>query len=130
MILYHAADLFWATKIKKTAESQGLPCRPVRSLEMLQSRLADSPVRALLVDLDSPELSLDLVRALRGMDQADPLDPERKITIVAFGPHIATDLFESARQAGADRVLARGALERNLDQVLAQLAGPPSCPPS
>ena len=30
MILYFANDLVWATRIKRTAEADGIACRPVR----------------------------------------------------------------------------------------------------
>src|SRR5688572_17399647 len=55
MIVYCAADLLWATRIKATADSLAIPCRPARSVDMLKARLADSDVRAVIVDLDAPE---------------------------------------------------------------------------
>jgi CheY-like chemotaxis protein len=118
MIVYFAADLLWSTRIQGTGKQVGIPCRPVRSVEMLRARLADSDVRAVIVDLDGPETALELIRALRG---DPPLDPERKIRIVAFGPHVAVELFEQARAAGADSVLARGAFDRRLPELLAEL---------
>lgn len=42
MILYFAADLLWASKIKLTADAIGIVCRPVRSVSMLEARLADT----------------------------------------------------------------------------------------
>jgi hypothetical protein len=124
MILYCAADLLWATRIKATAESLGVPCRPVRSVEMLEARLADSTVRALIVDLESGETGLLLIRALRGENKNPGRDPDRTIQILAFGPHIALELFEQARAAGADRVLARGAFDRQLPEILRALDAP------
>ncbi|MEX2219762.1 MAG: hypothetical protein WD749_13495 [Phycisphaerales bacterium] len=92
----------------------------MRSLDMLRARLADCDVRAAIVDLDAPDVAIDLIRALR-----DPSGPAagRSVRIVAFGPHIATELFEQARAAGADAVLARGAFDRRLPEILAELAG-------
>src|SRR5262245_18800779 len=124
MILYCAADLLWATRIKATAESLGIPCRPARSVEMLEARLADSAVRALIVDLDSGEAALSLIRALRGENNKPGRDPDRAIQILAFGPHVALELFEQARAAGADRVLARGAFDRQLPEILRVLGAP------
>jgi hypothetical protein len=118
MVLYHAADLLWATKIKKTGEAAGVACRPVRSVEMLEARLADSDVRGLVVDLDAPDVSLELIRAMRGEGGRDPT---AKVRIVAFGPHVAVELFEQARQAGADEVLARGTFDRRISEVLTAL---------
>lgn len=120
MLLYFAADLIWASKIKATAEALGLACRPVRTLEMLEARLADSPVRALLLDLDAPEMALTLLARLRGENATDA---EKKLRVVAFGPHVQKDVLQAARDGGATDVLTRGALEHNLEEVLLALAG-------
>ena len=125
MILYCAADLIWATRIKATADSLGIPCRPVRSLEMLDARLADSPVRAVILDLETADTSLGILRALRGQAGSPGRDPDRAIAVLAFGPHVATELFQQAREAGADQVLARGAFDRNLPDILRALAAGP-----
>lgn len=147
MILYSASDLIWATKIKGTADSIGTPCRPVRNLEMLEARLADSDVRGLIVDLDAPDLALELIARLRqsasppdpspgavpssqpagpgtssGDDAPATIDPTR-VRILAFGPHVNKDLLQQARDAGADDVLPRGAFDANLAEILINLDG-------
>ncbi len=138
LILYNAADLMWASKIKATAESLGLAARPVRTLDMLEARLTDPnpphPV-ALLVDLDSPpELALSLIDRAREFNtshtatspDANPphLTPNtsRRLRILAWGPHVAKDLLDAAKSHGADEVMTRGSLNHNLDQVLVRLA--------
>jgi CheY-like chemotaxis protein len=85
---------------------------------MLEARLADSPVRGLIVDLDMGDLGVDLIRRIRQDERA------RGVSIVAFGPHVAADLFAAAREAGADRVMARGAFAERLPEVVTTLAGP------
>ncbi len=120
MILYLASDLIWATKIKGVAEHLGLPCRPVRTPEMLEARLADSDVAAVLLDLEKPDEALAMIARLRG-DGASEQD--QKIRVVAFGPHVLVELFQQARDAGADEVLARGVLDRNMPEILLTLAG-------
>ncbi|MEC9373956.1 MAG: hypothetical protein VYC34_08935, partial [Planctomycetota bacterium] len=80
----------------------------------------DSDVRALIVDLDAPELALDLIRRLREPDRDQP--PNR-IRIVAFGPHVARQTLQAARDAGADDVMPRGAFDHNLTDILITLAG-------
>jgi hypothetical protein len=122
MILYLAADLLWASKIKGTADAMGIAARPVRSVEMLVARLADSPVTAILLDLDKPDEAFAMLARLRGTDAGDR---ERRVRVLAFGPHVATELFKRARDLGAERVLARGAFERALGEILADLAGEP-----
>jgi hypothetical protein len=120
MILYLAADLIWGTKIKGTAESLGLQARPARSLEMLEARLADSPVAAIVLDLEKPEEALAMIGRLRG---ASASDSERSIRIVCWAPHVETERMEQARQAGADQVMARGAFDHNLPRILMDLSG-------
>jgi hypothetical protein len=126
MIVYSAADLLWSTRIQGTAKQVGVPCRPVRSVEMLRARLADSEVRAAIVDLESPTVALEIIRALRS---EGGLDPDRRIRIVAFGPHVAARSLEEARAAGADVVLPRGAFDRRLPQLILELNGGPEPAP-
>ncbi len=118
MILYLSADLLWGTRIKGTAEALGIGARPVRSLEMLEARLADSPVHALVVDLEALDVGLALIHRLRG-SRATPT--ERGIKVLAFGPHVEVEAFEQAREAGADKVLPRGAFSARLPEWLAAL---------
>lgn len=141
MILYSAADLIWATRIKSAADALGLPCRPARDVGMFEARLADSDVRALIVDLDAPDQGLSLALIRRAVEEnhrrtsenpsprASPDTPggahgktSAPIRILAFGPHVATDLLKDARDAGAHDVLPRGAFAANLDDILLRLA--------
>lgn len=115
MIAYFAADLLWATRIKGCAEDMGIPARPVRSPEMLGARLADSDVRALVVDLDSPETALALIRHLR---EYEAQSGGRRVRIVAFGPHVGIEALSAASAAGADKVLARGAFNAHMPALL------------
>jgi hypothetical protein len=122
MICFCAADLLWATRIKSTADALGIPCRPTRDLAMLEARLVDSPVRSLIVDLESGDAGMSLVRRLRGKGAGEK---EKGIRIVVFGPHVAVEMFEEARRAGADVVMARGAFAGRLPEILRQLAAAP-----
>jgi hypothetical protein len=119
MILYAAADLIWATRIKQTADALSLPCRPVRSLDMLKARLADGSVGALILDLETMDLCLELTQHLRGPEAGET---KAAVRLLAFGPHVYEDRFEQIRQAGADEVLTRGAFDRNLPEILQALA--------
>lgn len=114
MILYFAADLLWASRIKATADALGLPARPVRNLEMLNARFADSTPAALVADLDKPDIALALIAAAA--------NHAPKPRIVAWGPHVEKDTLQRARDAGADEVLTRGAFDHNLEEILLRLA--------
>ncbi|VAX39899.1 hypothetical protein MNBD_PLANCTO03-2128 [hydrothermal vent metagenome] len=117
MILYLCADLLWATRVKSSAEDLGISARPVRTLEMLEARLADSDVRGLIVDLEAGPVGIELIGRVAG---------DAAIPVVAFGPHVAEAALEAAREAGADRVLARGAFANGLGGILRELeAGHP-----
>ncbi len=122
MILYAAADLIWASKIKATADALGLAARPVRTPEMLTARLADTQPTALIVDMDKGDEGLALIRKARA---ALPT-----LRIVAFGPHVAKELLQAARDAGASDVMTRGALEHNMEDVLIALAASSGGAPS
>jgi DNA-binding NarL/FixJ family response regulator len=113
MIVFCAADLIWATRIKSTADSLGISCRPVRNREMMVARLGDSPVRALIVDLEAGETGLELIRMVK---------VKGGIRVVVFGPHVDAEGFERARATGADAVVARGAFGARLPQILQALA--------
>ncbi|MBX3381606.1 MAG: hypothetical protein KF805_16035 [Phycisphaeraceae bacterium] len=122
MILYLAADLIWASKIKATADSLGLACRPVRNMEMLEARLADSDVKALIVDLDVAEMAMEMVGRVKGQ-RSKGAEGQRDVRVLAFGPHVARDALAAAQAAGADEVMTRGGFDHNMDQVLLRLAG-------
>lgn len=139
MILYYTADLLWASKIKATAEAEGLTARPVRTLEMLESRLAEyaepnpDPVRALLVEIpagetddqsetpevDKAELALAMIRRVRAV----PGSGGGGITVLAFGPHVELKALRAAKTAGASVVMTRGGLASRMGAVLREVSG-------
>ena len=121
MILYAAADLMWATRIKSLADDMGVPCRPARNEKMLRDRLADSQVRAVLLDLDAPDQARELLGVLRGPDASEET---QQIPIVAWGPHVATDLLAEMRDADADEVMTRGAFAQALPRILERFGAP------
>ena len=120
MLLYFASDLLWASKIKGHADALDIPARPVRTLEMLEARLADSSPSAIRVDLTTPETALALIHRLKDLSHAASTP---RVRVIAFGPHVEKDLLQQARDAGADEVLPRGALDHHLDEILLNLAG-------
>ncbi|MFN0134277.1 MAG: histidine kinase [Phycisphaerales bacterium] len=112
MVLYAAADLLWATRIKSTAEAMGVAARPARTVEMLRARLADSPVRLLIVDLEAPG-AIELIEASKDV-----------VRVVAFGPHVGVEALAQAREAGAGLVLTRGAFDKGLVKLLREESYP------
>lgn len=126
MIAYFASDLVWATRIKGLADDLGIPARPVRNVQMLGARLADSPVTGLIVDLDAPDTALELIRHARAWeaekDQEISQSKRLPMPIVAFGPHVDTDALQGATSAGATAAITRGSFHHQLAAVLRSLA--------
>ncbi len=128
MILYLASDLMWATRIKATGEDVGVPCRPVRSLEMLQARLADTPeIKGLLLDLESPEVAMQMIQFLRA---GNAPAAARSVRMIAFAPHVKRDIMQAALDAGAHHVLPRGAFDHDLGNILLRVEGTTTGTPS
>lgn len=124
MIAYFASDLIWATRIKACTDDLGIAARPVRNLDMLNARLADSPVRGLIVDLDQPETAMGLIQRVREWESqkiAAKHDENASIRIVAFGPHVEAEALGEARRLGSDAVMTRGAFHARLADVLREL---------
>lgn len=117
MVLYSAADLVWATKIKSLADDMGVACRPARNEKMLRDRLADSDVRMILIDLDASDQATKILGVLRGESAGER---ERAVKIIAWGPHVAIETLDRARQDGADEVMTRGAFSNALGSILAR----------
>ncbi len=124
MIVYFAADLLWASKIKAHSEAIGIHARPVRDVSMLEARLADSDVRGMVVDLDAPETAFALLAKLR--EHAETVSKQGKnatFRTAAFGPHVDTVSLHRAQTEGVGIVLTRGAMERSMERVLRALEG-------
>jgi len=87
-----------------TGEALGVACRPVRNAEMLAARLADSPARAVAVDLTSEHCwaLMDLLRGAAATDQA------RALKVLCFGPHGDVDALRKAGEMGANAVMSFG----------------------
>lgn len=118
MIVYACSDLFFATRIGSTAESLGTVARPARDTQALQNRLdqvddgkANEPVTAVMIDLELGDQATALIRQAKAHAAA----PE----VIAFGSHVATDLLDAARKAGADQVLPRSAFTARLPDMIA-----------
>jgi DNA-binding NarL/FixJ family response regulator len=124
VILYAAADLLWATRIKETATALGIAARPVRTVEMLEARLADCAAAAIIIDLEAGDVGMQMIRRLRSDT------PTRAFPIVVFGPHVAVDQLKAAQAAGATAVMARGAFSAQLPAILQALATGGGAPPS
>lgn len=104
-----AADMIFAARIRGAAQAVGASLELARNADALLERARTDPPRRILLDLDTRSTDpAELIRTLK----ADPRTAA--IEIVAFVSHVREDAIAAARDAGADRVLARGAFARQL----------------
>lgn len=108
------ADLMFGSKIRGAAEHAGVDVTFVRSAVALTEAAAGAAM--VVLDLETRWLEADA--AIRGL-KADPATAA--VPVVAFAPHVRTDVLATAHEAGADRVLARSAFVRELPELLASL---------
>jgi tryptophan synthase alpha subunit len=97
-------DLFFRAKIEAVAKAVGVPVRFAGSTAEAQG------ATTVLVDLADGARAIEAVRALKRDSEAP--------VVVAFGPHREGEAFRKAREAGADRVLARSAFVERLPELL------------
>jgi CheY-like chemotaxis protein len=106
-------DLFFAAKIRATAESLGVPVEFIRDPAALFSAAADEPPALVIADLQAQRLD---PFALTARLKAD--EHLRTVPVIGFFAHVQTELHQRARQAGFDRVLPRSAFTNELVEIL------------
>jgi CheY-like chemotaxis protein len=112
-------DLVFASRIREAARGAGFEVRSARRADDLLAAVREGG-RLVLVDADSDRLPWrDAVAALRS-DAA-----VSGVPVIAFLSHVNAERAQAAREAGATRVMARGAFVQELPALIAQLAAPP-----
>ncbi|HET9985429.1 MAG TPA: hypothetical protein VFQ38_17640 [Longimicrobiales bacterium] len=112
-----AADLIFSARIRGAAQAAGVAAATVNRPDDLVARALAAPPRLVLVDLDARG---DIAGAIRRL-KADPATAA--VPVVAFVSHVREDAIAGAREAGADRVMARSAFVRELPALLRRAAG-------
>ncbi|MFO1065821.1 MAG: hypothetical protein U0892_18315 [Pirellulales bacterium] len=115
-VLFLSKDIFFAPVVKQAVESAGARYLAAGSVAASIDRVADAPVAAAIVDL-TPH-TVESIRLIS--DELNDSYPDA--VRIAFGPHVNTELFAAAEQAGFAHVLAKGAVAAVLPKLLAQLA--------
>lgn len=103
-------DLFFRAKVEATARALDVAVDAATSAADLSARVAGDPDAVVLVDLNHPA---DPIAAIRSLKDGAP-SPR----VVAFGSHVDAERLKAARDAGADRVLARSAFTERLAEIL------------
>lgn len=104
-------DLMFGSRIRAAAQQAGVSAVFVRAPADLLERAATAD----LVLLDLETRWLDVPAAINALKGAAPT---AAVPIVVFGSHVEGEALSAAREAGADRVLARSAFVKLLPGLL------------
>jgi DNA-binding NtrC family response regulator len=112
MILHLSSDLMFQSKISSAARAAGSECMVDRSATKLVERVED-PARVHLVLIDLTLGSVDLSADI-------PLLHQNFVNskVIAYGPHVDVERLTLAEECGADQVLTRGQLDREMTVIM------------
>ena len=106
--------MFFASKIRATAEAVGVEVKFVRSIEKLIETAREVKPGLVVVDLHNTKL--DPVALGSELKSNEDL---REIRLLGFFSHVHADLQRNAMAAGYDQVIPRSVFARDLGQILA-----------
>lgn len=106
-------DMFFASKIRATAEHLGLDVRFAGSVEAIMETAREDPPLLIIADLHSDKCDpFNLAGRLKADEQL------RAVPLVGFFSHVQTALRERAEQSGFDRIMPRSAFSKRLPEIL------------
>ena len=112
-ILAAVDDMFFAARIRATAEAVGVSIKFFRGVDALISSAAEQAPQLILVDLHNEKLDpIALARELRSKVTLPA------IPLLGFFSHVQVDLKQAAIEAGYDEVLPRSVFSRDLAKIL------------
>ncbi|HEY7784868.1 MAG TPA: hypothetical protein VIB00_09080 [Pyrinomonadaceae bacterium] len=113
IIIAAVSDLFFASKIRATAEHLGVEIRFARNLQSLIDTARQYETKMILVDLQGTNIDpIELATALHKDEQL------KSIALIGFYSHVETELQERAKAAGYSLVMPRSAFSNQLGQLL------------
>jgi len=113
-ILAAVDDMFFAAKIRATAEALGVNIKFHRQLDSLVNGAIEQSPALIIVDLHNEKLNpIELVRELKANEEV------KTIPLLGFFSHVQTDLQRAALEAGYDQVIPRSVFSRDLAKILA-----------
>jgi CheY-like chemotaxis protein len=106
-------DLFFASKIRGTAEQVGVTVTFARTVESaIETAIRDQPP-LIICDLNSQRIDpVEFAQALKANEHTS------HIPLLGFFSHVQTELQSQAQEAGFDRVIPRSAFTKFLPQIL------------
>lgn len=118
-ILVAVDDMFFAARIRSTAETLGLPVSLVKTGPDLIQKAESLLPSLIIVDLNSERV--DPIESIRQLKTSPNL---KRLPVIGFLSHVQTDLKLMAEQAGCDTVMPRSAFTQRLPEILRQSAQP------
>src|SRR5882672_3391516 len=108
-------DMFFASKIRATAEALGVNIKFHRRLDSLVAAAGEQLPDLILIDLHNEKLNaIELAQALKANESS------KSIPLLGFFSHVQTDLQRAALEAGFDLVIPRSVFSRDLAQILTE----------
>ena len=106
-------DMFFASKIRATAEALGVEISFPRSKEVALTKTRELKPELILVDLHQQRFDgLEFISELKS-------DEELCSTLtLGFFSHVQVELKQSAEAAGIDQVIPRSVFASNLEKIL------------
>jgi PleD family two-component response regulator len=113
IVLAIVDDMFFASKIRATAEAVGVEVSFPRSVEKVVEKAREVKPGLIVVDLHNSKL--DPVALATELKSNEDL---QAIKLLGFFSHVHTDLQRNAVAAGYDQVVPRSVFARDLAQIL------------
>jgi CheY-like chemotaxis protein len=107
-------DMFFASKIRATAEAVGVEISFPRNHEALIQKAREARPQLIIVDLHNQKMEAAMLASELKAD-----DELRAIPLLGFFSHVQTDLQRNALAAGFDQVIPRSVFARDLAKLLA-----------
>ncbi len=112
-VIAAVSDLFFASKIRTTAEGVGADVSFVRSADVLLSTARKNKPDLVIVDLQGTNIDpLSIARRMKADEEL------REIPLLGFYSHILAELQEEAKEAGYTHVMPRSAFSNKLASIL------------
>ena len=106
-------DMFFASKIRATAEALAVEIAFPRNRELFLAKIAEQKPDLIVVDLHNQKVDvLELVRQLK------PMEGFAGVPLLGFFSHVEKELQQAALAAGYDQVIPRSVFSRDLAQIL------------
>jgi PleD family two-component response regulator len=106
-------DMFFASKIRATAEALAIEIAFPRNKELLLSGIAEKRPDLIVVDLHNQKIdALELVGQLKSMEEF------ASVPVLGFFSHVQMELQRSALAVGYDQVIPRSVFSKDLAHIL------------